>query len=199
MTVPKNLTDDRIEAVIKGRKLWIQDKLRLQASAVVHKPKEYVSGEAFAYLGRNYRLKCVQGAYDSVKLKKGYLEVCTKERPLEGPLQASVRDWYQTKALLKLTEKTKRYASILKVEPTSINLKAYKARWGSCSPKGNLSYNWRIILAPHHIVDYVVVHELCHLIEHNHSPGFWSQVRSVIPDYDTIREWLKTNGSSLLI
>ena len=86
---------------------------------------------------------------------------------------------YKTKELGRLIDKTKRYATILTVEPTIINQKDYKAMWGSCSPKGVISYNWRIILAPHKIVDYIVVHELCHLIEPNHSPRYWRQVRSV--------------------
>ncbi|MDB2337752.1 M48 family metallopeptidase [Amylibacter sp.] len=200
VTVPKNLSDERIEELIKGRILWIKQKLALQASAIVSKPKEYVDGEAFAYLGRNYRLKCAKGVEESVKLKSGYLNVTTKNGKRNSEhLKAVVEQWYRTKALSRLIDKTRRYSAILKVEPTSINLKDYKAMWGSCSPKGVVSYNWRIILAPHKIVDYIVVHELCHLIEPNHSSKYWKQVMSVIPDYENSKEWLKNNGSSLLI
>jgi len=200
VTVPKNLSDERIEELIKGRILWIKQKLALQASAIVSKPKEYVDGEAFAYLGRNYRLKCAKGLEESVKLKSGYLNVTSKNGKRNSEhIKAAIEQWYRTKALSRLVNKTKRYSAILKVEPTSINLKDYKAMWGSCSPKGVVSYNWRIILAPHKIVDYIVVHELCHLIEPNHSSKYWKQVRSVIPDYENSKEWLKINGSSLLI
>ena len=200
VTVPKNLSDERIEELIKGRTLWIKQKLALQATAIILKPKEYVDGEAFAYLGRNYRLKCAKGVEESVKLKSGYLNVTTKNGQRNSEhLKAVVEQWYRTKALSRLIDKTRRYSAILKVEPTSINLKDYKAMWGSCSPKGVVSYNWRIILAPHKIVDYIVVHELCHLIEPNHSSKYWKQVRSVIPDYENSKEWLKNNGSSLLI
>ena len=200
VTVPKNLSDERIEELIKGRILWIKQKLALQASAIVSKPKEYVDGEAFAYLGRNYRLKCANGTEESVKLRSGYLNVTTKNGKRNSEhIKAAIEQWYRTKALSRLVDKNKRYSAILKVEPTSINLKDYKAMWGSCSPKGVVSYNWRIILAPHKIVDYIVVHELCHLIEPNHSSKYWKQVRSVIPDYKNSKEWLKNNGSSLLI
>ena len=200
VTVPKNLSDERIEELIKGRILWIKQKLALQATAIISKPKEYVDGEAFAYLGRNYRLKCANGTEESVKLKSGYLNVTTKNGKRNSEhIKAAIEQWYRTKALSRLIDKTKRYSAILKVEPTSINLKDYKAMWGSCSPKGVVSYNWRIILAPHKIVDYIVVHELCHLIEPNHSSKYWKQVRSVIPDYENSKEWLKNNGSSLLI
>ena len=200
VTVPKNLSDERIEELIKGRTLWIKQKLALQATAIISKPKEYVDGEAFAYLGRNYRLKCVNGIEESVKLKSGYLNVTTKNGKRNSEhIMAEIEQWYRTKALSRLIDKTNRYSAILKVEPTSINLKDYKAMWGSCSPKGVVSYNWRIILAPHKIVDYIVVHELCHLIEPNHSSKYWKQVKSVIPDYVNSKEWLKNNGSSLLI
>ena len=200
VTVPKNLSDERIEELIKGRTLWIKQKLALQATAIILKPKEYVDGEAFAYLGRNYRLKCAKGLEESVKLKSGYLNVTTKNGKRNSEhIKVAIEQWYRTKALSRLIDKTRRYSAILKVEPTSINLKDYKAMWGSCSPKGVVSYNWRIILAPHKIVDYIVVHELCHLIEPNHSSKYWKQVRSVIPDYENSKEWLKNNGSSLLI
>ena len=200
VTVPKNLSDERIEELIKGRILWIKQKLALQATANISKPKEYVDGEAFAYLGRNYRLKCANGTEESVKLRSGYLNVTTKNGKRNSEhIKAAIEQWYRTKALSRLVDKNKRYSAILKVEPTSINLKDYKAMWGSCSPKGVVSYNWRIILAPHKIVDYIVVHELCHLIEPNHSSKYWKQVRSVIPDYENSKEWLKNNGSSLLI
>jgi predicted metal-dependent hydrolase len=200
VTVPKNLSEERIEELVKGRILWIKQKLALQATANISKPKEYVDGEAFAYLGRNYRLKCAIGTEESVKLRSGYLNVTIKNGKRNSEhIKAAIEQWYRTKALSRLIDKTRRYSAILKVEPTSINLKDYKAMWGSCSPKGVVSYNWRIILAPHKIVDYIVVHELCHLIEPNHSSKYWKQVRSVIPDYENSKEWLKNNGSSLLI
>jgi predicted metal-dependent hydrolase len=80
-----------------------------------------------------------------------------------------------------------------------VGVKEYKARWGSCSSSGDVTYNWRIIMAPHHIVDYIVVHELCHLLEHNHGPKYWKHVKSVVPDYKECREWLKVNGEGLRI
>ena len=80
---------------------------------------------------------------------------------------------------------------------TSITIRDQKTRWGSCSGRGTLSFNWRLILAPPEILDYVVVHELCHLTHMNHSKEFWELVESVIPDYKTKRKWLKENGHTL--
>ena len=203
VTVPQNLSDLRIEELIKNRTVWIRQKLKIQTETVRPKDKEYVNGESFTYLGRNYRLKCVSEGAGEVKLKNGYLTVTLPNGASAGAaersVQQSLKNWYQTRALEKLKEKTKRYAAILGVNPQSVDVKEYKARWGSCSSSGDVSYNWRIIIAPHHIVDYIVVHELCHLLEHNHGAKYWKHVQTVIPNYKECRHWLKTHGMNLKI
>jgi len=107
--------------------------------------------------------------------------------------------WYWLHAEKRLKEKTKRYSNLLGVEPASVSVKEFKSRWGSCSVNGDISFNWKIIIAPHHIVDYVVAHELCHMLEHNHSSSFWKHVNGVVPDYEDCRMWLKLNGARLVI
>jgi hypothetical protein len=99
----------------------------------------------------------------------------------------------------KMTEKTRRYAEILGVTPDAVAVRDYKSRWGSCSVKGEIKYNWKIIIAPNHIIDYVVVHELSHMRHPNHSRDFWRYVGRVIPDYRECREWLKNYGRTLVI
>ena len=203
VTVPKNLSDQRIEELVKNRTVWIRQKLKIQTETIRPKDKEYVNGETFSYLGRNYRLKCLSGGSGETKLTNGYLTVCLAKdasgAAVEGCMRQSLQQWYQARALEKLKEKTKRYSAILGVSPQSVGVKEYKARWGSCSSSGDVTYNWRIIMAPHHIVDYIVVHELCHLLEHNHGPKYWKHVKNVIPDYKECREWLKVNGEGLRI
>ncbi|MDA9238769.1 M48 family metallopeptidase [Planktomarina sp.] len=197
--VPQNLSEQRIEELVKNRTVWIRQKLKIQTETSRPNPKEYVNGESFAYLGRNYRLKCLLGGNEEVKLKNGYLTVPIKDMASEGAVRAALEQWYKTRALDKLKEKTKRYASIMGVSPQSVGIKEYKSRWGSCSSSGDVSYNWRIIISPHHIVDYIVVHELCHLLEHNHGPKYWKHVERVIPNFKDCREWLKVNGEGLRI
>ena len=197
--VPDELSDGRIEALIQKRTPWIRKKLREQSQIVTPKPKEYVSGESFTYLGRNYRLKVSKDTDRKVKLKGGYLEVSLPKKPKDGDIRSALVEWYEQHALDRLTEKTNRYAGIIGVSPNSISVRDYKARWGSCSSKGEISYNWRIIIAPHHIVDYVVVHELCHLKHPNHSPAYWKSVKREVSDYEVCRHWLKDHGSSLVI
>ena len=108
-------------------------------------------------------------------------------------------EWYSSHALTRLKNKCSRYAKALGVEPASIKVDDYKTRWGSCSSTGNLSFNWRIILAPHSIVDYIVVHELCHMLELNHSDRYWKHVSNIIPNYKECREWLNRHGAYLVI
>lgn len=96
-----------------------------------------------------------------------------------------------------LEERIACFAGLMKVRYNRITVRAQKTRWGSCSAKGNLNFNWKLALVPPKVLDYVVVHELSHLIEMNHSPRFWQQVALVLPDYMDRRLWLKENGSRL--
>jgi len=197
--VPDQLSDGRIEELIQKRTPWIRQKLRQQSETVIPKSKEYVSGESFTYLGRNCRLKVLSGNNREVKLKGGYLNVSVSKKSKDGDIRNALIEWYEEHALDRLTEKTNRYAKIMGVSPNSISVRDYKSRWGSCSSKGEISYNWRIIIAPHHIVDYIVVHELCHIKHPNHSPAYWKSVKREISDYEVYRQWLKEHGSSLVI
>ena len=197
--VPDQLSDGRVQDLIQKRTPWIRKRLREQSQIITPKPKEYVSGESFTYLGRNYRLKVSRGTDREVKLKGGYLEVSLPKKPKDGDIRTALIEWYEQHALERLTQKTNRYAGIMGVTPSSISVRDYKARWGSCSSKGEISYNWRIIIAPHHIVDYVVVHELCHLKHPNHSPAYWKSVNREFSDYQVCRRWLKEHGTELVI
>ena len=191
--VPKSLSDKRIRELILKRSQWIKTKLREHSERPAIAPREYVSGEGFPYLGKTYRLKVVQGAEQSLKLQAGRLVATITSRDNQtSDVKNLLIDWYQRHADLRLREKVERLAPIVGVKPSSIVVKGYKSRWGSCSSKGDISFNWRIIAAPHRIVDYVVIHELCHMLEHNHSPKFWRHVERHEPDWRWCRQWLKT-------
>tara|TARA_Y100000590_G_C15717829_1_gene1012485 strand:+ start:2243 stop:2938 length:696 start_codon:yes stop_codon:yes gene_type:complete len=196
VSVPMTLSDNHIRDLIIKQTPWIKNKLQEQSERR-RSPllKEYVSDEAITYLGKNYRLKVLIGEAPSIKLWRGYLEVTTTETDTNSKniIRSLLKDWYKSHAEKHLGEKTVRLAKVIGVKPTSVTVKDYKSRWGSCSPKGGISYNWRIILAPHSIVNYVVVHELCHMLEHNHSSRFWHHVEHQIPNWRECREWLKHN------
>lgn len=113
------------------------------------------------------------------------------------PLPESERRRYMETARDIFTRKTAYYASIMGVTYGRISIREQKTRWGSCSSDGNLNYNWRIIFAPEEVLDYIVVHELAHRREMNHSPAFYRIVESVLPDYKKEQRWLKEHGASL--
>lgn len=101
-------------------------------------------------------------------------------------------------ALKVIPVKVKHYASLINLQYGRITIRNQKTRWGSCSGKGNLNFNCLLMLTPDEVVDYVVVHELCHLIEMNHSKAFWAQVENVLPDYRECRKWLKDHGNEIM-
>jgi len=193
--VPKLLSDKEIETLILKKTRWIKDKLRVQELAPSYKPKEFISGESFSYLGKNYRLKVLKGNKVSVKLKEGRFFVTTKSK--DRSCRALLEKWFREKALQRLTEKTIRYAESMQVNPSKISVREYRSRWGSCSPKDHISYNWKIIMAPSSVIDYVVVHELSHLKHRDHSIKYWKTVEANFPAYKDRRAWLKKNANLL--
>ena len=193
--VPSTLSDNRIRDLVRKRTPWIKKKLQEQSVRPTIPPREYVSGETVTYLGKNYRLKVLIGEQPSIKLRRGYVEATVTKTDIDtkNTIRSLLEHWYRSLAEKRLGEKTVRLAGVIGVNPASVTVKNYKSRWGSCSTKGDISYNWRIILAPHSIVDYVVVHELCHMLEHNHSSKYWKHVERHVPNWRECREWLKHN------
>ena len=199
--VPDALAIEKIQSLLTQKHRWIKEKLALQEVVIFIKPKEFVSGEAFSYLGRNYRLKVIEGAYPAIKLYQGRFVVTLRDKTIDntGAIKQLIIKWFKEHAKSKLIEKTARYSKIIGVNPLSVGIKAFQSRWGSCSVKGDILYNGKIVMAPNRIVDYVVIHELCHILYHDHSAMFWKTVERYMPDYLECKEWLKLNGKGLEI
>ncbi|UTA47654.1 M48 family metallopeptidase [Simiduia sp. 21SJ11W-1] len=200
VVVPKNLELARIQNLLKDKRKWIKEKIQLHQESNPITNKKFVSGEAFSYLGKNYRLKVIKSPYQPVKLVRGYLEVCVPEGSAKPHVvrNALIR-WYKHHAEVKLAEKVDRYAPLVGVKPAGVGVKSFKSRWGSCTAKGKLEFNWQVLMAPNRIVEYVVIHELCYLIRHDHSPEFWREVERMLPDYLKHREWLRNNAGLLQV
>ena len=193
--VPSALEQEKIQQLLKDKRRWIKEKLYLHQQQQPAPKRELLSGEAFPYLGRNYRLKIQTGKFQSVKLLHGRLHVVIpKAMRLEHIIREMLTHWYRMQAETRFKEKVKRYAPIIGVSPSGVSVKTFKSRWGSCTPKGEIQFHWKIIMAPHRIVDYVVIHELCHLKHHDHSPAFWKSVERLVPDYLECKWWLKEFG-----
>ena len=200
--VPEHLEDQRVAEILKQKRPWIRSKVAELQRVPPHRTKELVSGETFPYLGRNYRLKVQEGHQVGVCLSGGYLRATI--RPTEQNehrtlrIQQYLQNWYRSRALERLQDKSNRYAQHIGVSPAAVSVRNFKSRWGSCDKKGEVVFNWNIIKAPHSIVDYVVIHELCHLIHPNHSKVFWELVGRHDASYPEHRQWLRKTGAGLL-
>ena len=120
------------------------------------------------------------------------------EEPGEVLSEQEIKLLY-TKAKRIIPQKVRYYAGIMGVEYGRITIRMQKSRWGSCSGRGNLNFNCLLMRTPDEIIDYVVVHELCHLKEMNHSPAFWAEVEKILPDYKERRKWLRDHGNEIMV
>lgn len=188
---PLEATDETIMKVIARHKKWIEKKKKyIEARDPKYSPKEFVNGEGFLYLGKYYRLNIVDSQKEPLKFENGFYlsrEVLPQAREV-------FIEWYKKMAYNKISERVMWYAKMSGFKYNEINITNAKKRWGSCSDKGNLNFSWRIIMAPLSVLDYVVVHELVHLEEKNHTKTFWNKVKILMPYYEQYKDWLKKNG-----
>ena len=200
--VPEQLDDQRVAAILRQKRAWIRTKVAELKRVPPQRSKELVSGESFPYLGRHYRLKIQEGHQVGMCLIGGYLRATVRPDEQgdqrEARIQQYLQTWYRSRALERLQDKVKRYAMQIGVSPAGVSVRQFRSRWGSCDNRGQVVFNWHIIKAPHRIVDYVVIHELCHLIHPNHSKAFWQLVGRFDAAYAERRQWLKEQGTALL-
>ena len=193
--VPSNLSDDEIATILKAKEYQIHRNLAqwLQLNER-YVTREYVNGQSFLYLGRNYRLKLVDDKLGKLKFYKGYF-LLSKDQ-LSNAEQYFI-DFYRNKLKQKIKPLIIRYKEQLGVSPNDVKVMELKNRWASCSAKGNINFHWKCAMAPIDVLHYIVVHELAHLIHNNHTQAFWNEVDKIVPNYDEQVNWLKINGSGM--
>lgn len=200
ITVPKSMPQSEAKSLLLKKSNWINKQLSLQKQAATLTSRNYVEGEFFSYRGKPRYLSIHATRYPGQKiLDDRILLSLTTDEFSQELIKELITQLFRESAEQHLKERTEQYAKKIAVQPSDIRIKQYKSRWGSCSIRGQISYNWRIIMAPDPIIDYVVVHELCHLIEHNHSPRFWKLVEQFSPNYREHRNWLRENGLLLVV
>ena len=191
VTAPRGTPLERIRAKVCKRGAWIQKAWReFERFHPLQPPREYVPGEAHRYLGRQYRLRAVSGPVAAVSLRRGYLEATTPDRPSKGVLGTLVRGWYVAQAgevLRGRLAACHRLAAVEGIPLPPLAIRRMAARWGSCTPGGQVILNPELVKAPKECIDYVIMHELCHLVEHNHSPRFWRLLGRLMPDWEARR------------
>lgn len=184
-----------IENKIMKRARWI---LKAQKYFKQFNPKTpdrcYVNGETHLYLGKQYRLKLAEGTENSVKLSRGFFHIICRNEPTPDAVRKLLKQWYSEKAQLQFAESMTRCwhkFNSLGIDQPKLSIKRMQKRWGSLSNKGTLTLNTDLIRAPKECIDYVVMHELCHLKHHDHGPDFYKLLDSVIPGWEKIKHKLE--------
>lgn len=183
-----------IRAFIIERQPWItKQRLRFASRAPV--VGELADGTLLPFMDETLTLRLSPHASASVHREGGDLFLAARGRDARALLVA----WYRAQAANHVPQRIDRYVAAVGRSPQRVHIRDQKTRWGSCSPRGTICINWRLLLAPLEILDYVVVHELCHLLHANHSPRFWGEVQRVLPHYLHLRRRLHDIGPTLSI
>ena len=196
---PLFLSEDEIIKWVKTKTGWIvRQRAKILEQQQENLPKQYVTGEIFLYLGQEYVLdvRLSEGRAGMVGLTEDKIILFTKNDDSKL-IQKILSDWYDKQAKTVIGKRVRFYAEQMGETYGRVTIKNQKKRWGSCSNARNLNFNRRLIMAPQEVLDYVVVHELCHLRQMNHSKEFWKEVELVLPDYKMHKKWLETNGHLL--
>ncbi|OUR73419.1 hypothetical protein A9Q78_03235 [Methylophaga sp. 41_12_T18] len=195
--MPSNAAISLAKNFVQQKTSWIQYKLKQQNSRQLI-IKHYVDGESLLFLGEQYNLRLNQSAVTNIHKDNTDIVITSRSAtPSTASVKRNVVNWYKQQAELYIKERTQQLTTETGLKPRSITVKTYKARWGSCKITGDIQFNWKLLLAPPAIIDYVIVHELCHLVHHNHSAAFWQLVAYHFPDFKQARLWLKENGHQL--
>lgn len=195
VAAPLDTTETAVSAKVRKRAAWILRQQRELELYLPHiPPRQYVSGETHRYLGRQYRLKVSEGTPLSVKLTRGFLTAVVADKADTVQVQTLVDDWYRTQAKRVLSERLAamrpRFARVGLPKEPQLAIRVMKSRWGSCTEAGVITLNLKLMQVPKAYIDYVIVHELCHLVEHNHGQRFYRLLDRMMPDWRTQRERL---------
>lgn len=193
VTTPIHTDDGSLQQLVYNKAPWICDRLTRiqQLLEATPQPKQFVSGESIRYLGRQYRLQRIDESTE-VRLRGRFLEIPDLgDRDL---IRQQLIDWYVQKATEKLPVRVELYSKRFGLPIPPIFIRNQRKCWGSCNSKGELRFNWKIIMASIRLIDYVVAHELCHLEHLNHSKTFWHRLGLIMPDYSQRKERLAKLG-----
>lgn len=179
-----------VKKLLEKHKDWIEQKqLAMKVRTADKAPNQYM------YLGKNYPLETRPNQKNLIELEDKFYFALAKSTNVKTYLTS----WYKQQANKIIGERVKYYAHLAKLNYKSVTITSAETRWGSCSSQKTLNFNWRLIMAPLEVIDYVVTHELAHLTELNHSVDFWETVRKMYPLYRQYRTWLKRHGELLRV
>ena len=194
LTVPNHGDPREAEAFLRRQSAWLEARLKRVAG-----PRPFIDGAEIPLRGEPHRI-------DATGRLRGRVEIgATDGMPVlfvpgaPEHLARRLGDWLKKEAEHDLQPRVALHAKTLGVRPTGLTMRGQSSRWGSCSARGRLNFNWRLVLAPPFVLDYVAAHEVAHLREMNHSPAFWARVAEALPDFERGRAWLKAHGRELMV
>lgn len=190
---PIGANRDDLDGAVQDKEVWVYTKLaEKEALLRTWRPKEYVAGESFAYLGRRHRLRLIDDAEaPALRLNQGRFEL---RRIARAAAADHFTRWYTLRGREWLTARVGRFLNRFAIEAGRVDVRDLGYRWGSCG-KRSLNFHWRVMTLPPRVVDYVIVHELAHVLQPRHSLAFWALVRRVMPDFEARRDWLLEHGA----
>jgi len=192
---PITASDETIENAIRSKEYLIFKKLARWKELNQGKvDREFVNGQSFLYLGRNYQLEIIEKQEEPLKFSgsKFYLD-----KQFLGQAEHVFKEFYRVKAKEKISERMKLIEDKFETKPTSVKVLELQNRWASWTPKNGLNFHWKCAMAPVSVIDYIITHEMVHLKHPNHSPEFWDELDKKMPNYREYENWLKMNGVRL--
>lgn len=204
MSVPMRLPEKHIFDFLQTNQEWIiQNQRKCREFREKHPPKRYSEGETFPFLGKKLNLRFICGKRARIFVQReGENLICEIPKPSwekfclsnsHPEVALNIARFYADESRKILSDRLNYFSEKMALQPSAVCFRSQKTRWGSCSAKGRISLNWRLVIASLDVMDYVVVHELAHLRHHNHSVAFWNLVATHSPDYLMHRNWLRIN------
>jgi len=198
VVIPRSYKPEQVPALLKEKERWISGKLakyaRVQQSGIT---KSLENGDTVPYLGRDMKVVVRQseGKLERVNLERNRLIVDLGAG--DNGLNPLLEQWYRMQAAELIEEKVNKMSSLMGLKYGRLTIRGQKTRWGSCSHKGNLNFNWRLMMVPEPVIDYIIIHELAHLKEMNHTKRFWQLVEQYCPKWRNHKKWLRDHTMEL--
>ena len=201
---PKRVSKKEITELLIKKEKWIRKSIeKINAIQGTPEPIQFRGGETIRYLGNTYPLRRVREVRRSTLVKfiddEFIIYVPINSNNNQELIRKKMINWYREQAAIIFSNRVEYYSGIIGAKPDSVRIRGFKRRWGACHSNGLIEFNWKILLASIEIVDYLVVHEMAHLIAAGHSPQFREILRDIIPDFKERERWLRNFGPTLII
>ncbi len=185
-----------IEELLEKKRGWITRKMIEAGKRAVPQTRQFRDCETLLYLGQYYEIRIIDSADIYIQFLNGIFHIPKQTVPYAPRF---MKIWYKKETLKLIRHRCLYFSGIFGFAPKSVSISNAEKRWGSCGPGGTLNFSWRLSMAPPEILDYLIVHEMAHVIQPNHSKLFWATVETILPEYRSNRKWLKQNGHLLVI